>query len=184
MAHNVVIKKAVAAYNVDSYNRTAVCESDIDNGCIFKLNSYSETDGEGIVWKAEQAAATDKGLWMATSPEVVIISSGEIPTGNEIAFRNIVVDPRAFTNIAGKMIDATLLVPGDIIEMTGEGITGIGEPTNTYLVPDTANFALKVATAAGTGLSLRKVGTSILHIGNGSLVKTPVTTYKFVVEIN
>ena len=38
--------------------------------------------------------------------------------------------------------------------------------------------------AAGTGLSLRKIGTSKLHIGDASLVKKPVTTYKYEVEIN
>lgn len=44
--HNVVIKTRVAALNVDSYNRTAVCASTIDNGCVFKLASKSTTIGE------------------------------------------------------------------------------------------------------------------------------------------
>lgn len=177
MAHNVVILKQYAAYNVDAYNRTAVCESDIDNGCVFKLVSYSETEGEGIVWKAEQAAESDKGLWMATSPEVVIT---KVMDGVEM--RNLVTDPRAFVNVAGKMIDATKLIPGDILEMTCEGITGAD--TNNYLVPDASNFKLKANSSAGTGLSLRKIGTSKLHIGDASLVKRPVTTYKYEVEIN
>ena len=38
--------------------------------------------------------------------------------------------------------------------------------------------------AAGTGMALRKIGTSKLHIGNAALVKNGVTTYKFVVEAN
>lgn len=179
MANNVVIKKRYAAYNVDAYNRTVVCEQDVNNGCVFKLKEYSENEGEGIVWKGEQAAETDKGLWMATSPEVV---SSELMEG--VVVRGIITDPRAFTNIKGSMIDAIKLMPGDIIEMTGEGITGIEQETNTYLVPDTTGFKLKVATAAGTGLALRKIGTSRLHIGNASLVKNSVTTYKFEVEQN
>lgn len=174
---NVVIKKQYAAYNVDAYNRTAVCTADIDNGCVFKLKSYSTDAAEGIVWKAEQAAATDTGLWMATSPEIV---TTKVMDGAEI--RGLVSDPRAFTNIKGAMIDAIKLVPGDVIEMTGDGITGID--TAAYLVPDTTGFKLKAATAVGTGLSLRKIGTSTLHIGNASLVKTPVKTYKFEVEVN
>lgn len=177
MAHNVVILKQYAAYNVDAYNRTAVCESDIDNGCIFKLTSYSETEGEGTVWKAEQAAESDKGLWMAVSPEVV---TTKVMDGVEI--RNLVYDPRAFVNIAGKMIDSIKPIPGDIIEMTGEGISGID--TNNYLVPDTSGFKLKANSSAGTGLSLRKIGKSKLHIGDAALVKKPVTTYKYEVEIN
>lgn len=177
--HNVVIKKQYAAYNIDALNRTAVCDADIDNGCVFKLTSYSENPGEGIVWKAEQAAATDKGLWMATSPEVVYTS---VMDGVEL--RGLTEDPRAFYNIAGHMIDATCLMPKDIIEMTGEGIDGIEEPTNTYLVPAAADYKLAVATAAGTGMSLRKIGTSRLHIGGSGIAKGIVPTYKYEVEIN
>lgn len=179
VAHNVIIKEQYAAYNVDSYNRTVVCEEDVDNGCVFKLTSYSQNDGEKYVWTAEQAAATDTGLWMATSPEVVTINPMD---GVEI--RNVISDPRAFTNIAGNMIDAIKLMPGDIVSMTGAGIDGIEEETNTYLVPDTTGYKLKVATAAGTGLALKKIGTSRLHIGNAALVKAPVTTYEFEVVNN
>ena len=177
--HNVVIKKQYAAYNVDAYNRTAVCESDIDNGCVFKLVNYSENPSEGIVWKAEQAAATDKGLWMATSPEIVNTTAMD-----GVVFRGLTNDPRAFVNVAGSMIDCIRLMPGDIIEMTGEGIDGIEEGTNTYLVPAASDFKLAVATAAGTGLSLRKLGTSRLHIGSAQIAKPIVTTYKYEVEIN
>lgn len=175
---NVVIKKAVAALNVDSFNRTAVFTSDVDNGCVAVLNAYSENEGEGIVWKAEQATATSKGLWMATSPEVVIT---KVMDG--IEYRGIVNDPRAFVNLAGKMVDMTFLYEGDIIEMTCDGLT-FTPATDTYLVPDTTGFKLKGATAAGDGAALKKIGTSILHIGNGALTKTPVVTYKFVVEAN
>lgn len=174
---NVVIKKRVAAYNVDSYNRTAVCESTIDNGCIFKLASYSETDGEGIVWKAEQAAEADTGLWMATSPEVVTVTDAM-----GVEYRGLNVDPRAFTNIAGKMIDATKLVEGDIIEMTGDGITGID--TNEYLVPDTTGFKLKAQGSAGSGFCLHKIGTSILHVGGAMIAKSHPVTYKYEVVKN
>lgn len=175
---NVVIKKAVAALNVDSFNRTAVFTSDVDNGCVAVLNAYSENEGEGIVWKAEQATATSKGLWMATSPEVVIT---KVMDG--IEYRGIVNDPRAFVNLAGKMVDMTFLHEGDIYEMTCDGLT-FTPATDTYLVPDTTGFKLKGATSAGTGCALRKIGTSYLHIGNGALAKTPVVTYKFVVEAN
>lgn len=179
MVHNVIIKGRYAGYNVDSYNRTAVCTVDVDNGCVFALKSYSENEGEGIVWKAEQAAANSKGLWMATSPEVV---STEVMDG--VVIRGLVSDPRAFTNVADSMIDCIKLVPGDIIEMTGEGIADIEKAATTYLVPDVANFKLKAAAAAGNGLALRKIGTSKLHIADGAIAKKAVTTYKFEVEQN
>jgi hypothetical protein len=184
-SHNVVIKKRYAAYNVDAYNRTAIFEADVDNGCVAALKSYSENEGEGIVWKAEQATATDKGLWMATSPEVVISRVFDGDPDNGVAaldYKGIVNDPRAFYNIAGYAVDMIKMVPGDVYEMTGAGIDGIADAT--YLVPDTADYKLKAASAAGDGCALRKIGTSYLHIGNGALVKTPVQTYKFEVEAN
>ena len=186
MAHNVVIKSRTASLNVDAYNRTAVFTADVDNGCVAVLNTYSDKADEGMVWKAEQATATSKGLWMATSPEVVItrVMDGDPSTGvPALDYKGIVNDPRAFYNIAGMMVDMTYLSVGDIIEMTCAGLT-FNPQSDTYLVPDTTGFKLKGAGAAGSGAALRKVGKSYLHIGNAAIAKTPVPTYKFVVEAN
>lgn len=180
---NVVHKRVVAAFNVDSYNTTAVCAQTIDNGCVFKLEQYSTNEGESMVWQAEQATATDLGLWMATSPEVVITRAWE---GDAVAppldVKNVVRDPRAFRNLAGRVIDCTLLQKGDLIEMTAEGIAGAD--TNDYLVPAAADFMLESAATAGTGLCLQKVDTKWLPIGNAALVKTRVPFYKYKVISN
>lgn len=191
MAHNVVIKKRTASFNVDSLNRTAVFTEDVDNGCVAVLEAYSETPGEEMVWTAKQATASDKGLWMATSPEVVItraLDADEAAGMPAIDMKGIINDPRAFYNIKGYMVDMTYLNVGDIVEMTCAGIQkssgGAYDGTDNYLVADTANFKLKGAAAAGDGMALRKIGTSKLHIGNAALVKNAVTTYKFVVEAN
>jgi hypothetical protein len=175
---NVVIKTAVQAYNIDAYNRTAVCSEDIANGSVFELLKYSEADGEEMVWEATAPAAdTAKGLWMATSPEVVITKGFD---GS--VYKGLTPDPRAFVNIAGHMIDATFLAVGDMIEMTADGIEDAAD--KDYLVVDAGKFTLKAADAATTGLSLRKVGTSRLHIGQAGIAKSAVATYKYVVEIN
>lgn len=184
---NVVQKKQVAAFNVDSYNRMAVCEETIENGCVFKLENYSETPGEGIVWQAEApTTANDAGLWMATSPEVVIttVSSGATGPGApaDLQASNIIVDPRFFVNNAGRMIDCIFLKEGDILEMTCDTIADVD--TNDYLVPTAGQFKLTATGSAGTGLSLRKLGTSILHIGSSGMVKGIPVTYKYVVESN
>lgn len=188
--HNVVIKKRTASFNVDSLNRTAVFTEDVDNGCVAVLKAYSETSDEGIVWKAEKPTASSKGLWMATSPEVVITRAldADAATGMPaIDMKGVINDPRAFYNIKGYMVDMTYLNVGDIIEMTCAGIEkssgGAYDGSDNYLVP-TTEFKLKGAAAAGTGMALRKIGTSKLHIGNAALVKNGVTTYKFVVEAN
>ena len=190
--HNVVIKKRTASFNVDSLNRTAVFTEDVDNGCVAVLEAYSATSDEGIVWTAKQATTTDKGLWMATSPEVVItraLDADEAAGMPAIDMKGVINDPRAFYNVKGYMVDMTYLNVGDIIEMTCAGIekssgnNAAYDGTDDYLVP-TAGFKLKGSATAGSGMALRKIGTSKLHIGNAALVKNGVTTYKFVVEAN
>lgn len=178
MANNVVIKKRVAAFTNDTYNRTAVCASDLDNGCVFALNSYSETEGEDTVWVATApATADDTGLYMATSPEVVITKVGDIE------MKGVIVDPRYFVNIAGKMIDCIRLVPGDIVEMSGEGIADID--TANFLIPAaSSSFKLKKNASAGNGCTLKKIGTTVMAFGNAALNKAPVKGYKFEVVKN
>lgn len=176
-SHNVLLKRQYAAYNLDVLNRTAVATVDMDNGCIMTLSGKSTTPGEGEVWTAAQATATSTGVWMASAPELVTVEPAP-----GLAIRGITPDPRAFTNIANKPFDVFKPMIGDIIEMTGEGITDVA--TNDYLVPGTANFALVSATAAGTGFAMKKIGTSKLHIGDASLVKVPVPTYIYEVVNN
>ena len=63
---NVVIKRMVAAHNVDALNRSVKCASaDLENGSIFELKTRSTDEGEGEVWIATApTAATATGLWM------------------------------------------------------------------------------------------------------------------------
>ena len=178
--NNVVILKRVQAYNIDALNRTAKCESDLQNGSVFQLLTQSEEDGEKMVWEATApTASTDTGLWMATSPEVVITRDA---MGNE--YKGLNQDPRAFVNLSGRMIDSTKLMEGDLIEMTGAGITDIATTANKYLVPESGSFVLKATSTAGTGFCLEKIGTGKMSIGTGSLIKEPVTSYKFVCKKN
>ena len=168
---NVVIKRSVAATNIDSYNRSAVATVDVSNGSVFSLKEKDTVDE--LLYKATAPTASEKGLWMATSPEVIYVDKAHGGSA----------DPRDFVNIAGRAIDATYLVPKDIIEMTGEGITGIA--TATYLVADTS-MTLKAASAAPTagGLVLRKIGTNTLKIGDGAIAPVAIPTYVFEVEAN
>lgn len=173
---NVLIKRRVASQNVDSLNRTVIAEADVENGNVFELLTRSTTDGEDEVWNATApaTAATATGLWMAGASEVVITKVGNLE------FVGIVEDVREFTNVAGRVFSAFKPVAGDIIEMT----TG-AEDDGEYLIP--ANGAMALTTSASDnagGFSMKKVGTSILHIGDGSLVKTPVTSYIYEVVRN
>jgi len=171
MAYNVVIKRQVAARNIDALNRSFRADVDIENGNIMLLDTRSDVDGEDEVFVASKPAADSLGVWMAKSSEVVVSDLGTVKA------RNLIVDPRAFTNVAGLIGSAFCPQKKDIIEMTN------GDAENDYMIAD-ADYALVGAAAAGTGFAMKKIGTSILHIGNGALNKTPVTTYIYEVVNN
>ena len=172
---NVVIKRRVAARNIDALNRTFVATEDLENGSIFTLTERSTTDGEDEVWKVAKPTATSLGVWMAKSSEVTITTVGE--GDYALQMKGIVEDPRMFTNVKGLVGDCFKPQVGDMIEMT------LGDDTDKYLVADAA-YKLKVADTAGDGFAMHQVGTSILHIGSAKLVKTPVKTYIYEVVAN
>ena len=172
---NVVIKRRVAAHNIDALNRAFVATEDLENGSIFTLTERSTTDGEEEVWKVAKPTATSLGVWMAKSSEVTITTVGE--GDYALQMKGIVEDPRMFTNVKGLVGDCFKPQVGDMIEMT------LGDDTNKYLVADAA-YKLKAAAAAGDGFAMHQVGTSILHIGSAKLVKTPVKTYIYEVVAN
>ena len=172
---NVVIKRRVAAHNIDALNRNFVATEDLENGSIFTLTERSTTDGEDEVWKVAKPTTTSLGVWMAKSSEVTITTVGE--GDYALQMKGIVEDPRMFTNVKGIVGDCFKPQVGDIIEMT------LGDNTNKYLVADAA-YKLKAAATAGDGFAMHQVGTSILHIGSAKLVKTPVKTYIYEVVAN
>lgn len=176
MAKNVIIQRAVAASNLDSFNRTVKHSVDVDNGDVFVLNTYSTIDGEDEVWTVENPTANSKNLWMAYSPEVVIT---EDATGQH--YVGLTKDPRAFTNIKNKVFDAFKLNSGDLIEMTGEGYTGI--ETSAFLNVDVNLKLIPSATASATGAYLRKVKKSVLRLNDGSVGGGMIPTYIFEVVI-
>lgn len=172
---NVVIKRRVAAHNIDALNRNVVATEDLENGSIFTLSTRSTTDGEDEVWNAVKPAVGTKGVWMAKSSEVTITTVGE--GDYALQMKGIVEDPRMFTNVKGLVFDAFKPQVGDIIEMT------LGDDTKDYLVAQAA-YTLKADASAGDGFAMHKVGTGILHIGSAKLVKTPVKTYIYEVVAN
>lgn len=178
---NVVIKRRVAAHNIDSLNRTVVyADGDIENGSVFLLNGRSTVDGEDEVWKVEKITDAENamGVWMAKASEVILSKVGSGDTAVEML--GIVEDPRNFVNVAGRVFDAFKPQAGDIIEMT------LGHDTNKYMIPQDNNFALTNAATDNNknAFAMLQVDTGILHIGSAGFVKTPVKTYIYEVIRN
>lgn len=176
---NVVIKRHVAAHNVDALNRSVVATQDLENGTVFELLTRSTKDGEDEVWNATAptTASTAMGLWMAKASEVILTKVGTGDTAVEML--GVVEDPRNFVNVAGRVFSAFKPQAGDIIEMT------LGHDTNKYLIPQDTKFALTTsASPNANGFTMLQVDTGILHIGAAGFVKTPVKTYIYEVVRN
>lgn len=175
--YNVIIKRHVAAFNVDALNRAIKCEDDLANGAIVALAGKSTTAGESRVWVAEAPADDDAtGLWMVASPEVVTLTDA---LGNE--YKGLTVDPRAFVNIAGKVADAFKPQKGDIIWIAPQDVSGTISDTNKYLIPtgDGTAYTLTASSTAGDGFCLELIGESTVEIPDGNIVKNLVTGYDF-----
>lgn len=175
MAHGIILKTALAASNVDAFNRFAKAEFDVDNGNIFQLLAKTTEVGEAEVWEATKPAegAGLYDLWMAAEPEYVGVN-----TGSKV-FMNIDVDPRDFYIKAGTVFSAFKPHVGDIITLTGDAFEGELEE-HQYLVAAADSAKLTPADAAIAGLSLKLIGTSYISLPEGYIGDTQrVTAYEF-----
>lgn len=96
-----------AQQNVDALNRKAKATVDIDNGTAVTL-AIAKT-GDWDVFTATKASAGASGVGIACSPEVDKLIVGEVYGG---------VDPRYFTNKAGKAFDVIMPQKFDVFQMS------------------------------------------------------------------
>jgi hypothetical protein len=172
--HGVLIPEAIAATNIDSYNRSAysASASSIDNGMVFTLSGKVWTSGSGaeVYNVVTPATGSLTGLWMAYSGDEVVLTS--------LKYKGLDPNPRNFYNEAGKVFSAYKPQVGDIILLTAEALTGT-QSTNEYVVA--ANGAMQLtwsATPVAT-LTYKLLGTSYISIGTGAIDTQRVTAYEF-----
>lgn len=170
---DMLIKNRYAAMNVDSKNCTVICDEDIANGCVFTRKR------DGNDWKAEKPTATTvTGVWMASSPEIVIT---KLPDGTLL--KGIDLNVRDFVNLANQPIDAFKPEIDDVLTIVPAVSTGF--ESNTYLGIEANKFALKpLNDAPASGFYMEKIEKTVAHIGNGDFVKKAVPAYKYVVRAN
>lgn len=162
MNNAVVILTSVAAMNVDSYNRSFKATTDIQNGAVFKCGTLSTSEGESEVFTVVTAGATDTGLYMAFTAEDAIVTVG----GQEYKFG--LVDPRLYTNVAGKVFSGFRLVPGDRITIAG-GVTGTPA---AYVVVNASGALAYAATAPTSGTYFKAIQNTYISaagVGKGTI---------------
>ena len=176
MAHNVLIKNAVAAMNVDAYNRSGVCASAVDNGNLVVLSALSSTDGESEMWTALVPSTSNglTGLWMVGEPEVVVTDS---------KYKGLDPDPRNFFVAATKPFSCFKPQLGDIVTMTADGLAGT-QSTNTFVNATDSTGGLKPvwgATQTSSVFSMKLIATTYISIADGGINSQRVTAFKFAV---
>ena len=161
MANGVIEKRAVMAKEIDSLNRSATIDAEVQNGSCVSLSGLSATSGESEVWTAvTPATATIGELWMVASPEVVLTDS---------KYKGLDPDPRNFTNVSGSIMDVFKPQIGDLILLTGDAVGGT-QSTNEYVVATNGELKLQWASAAVSGLSLKVVNDSeYISLGIGAI---------------
>lgn len=152
----ILIPTLVAAKNIDALNRSfkldATVANNIDNGFVFADNGLDEPQVRKV---AKPTVA--KGLWMACEPEDAVVTDA---MGNQ--YRVGALDPRAFTNAAGRVFSGFMPKKGDLITISAEGISGSAAD---YAVVTADNFQLAFAAAAVEGLSFKVVESTYISVG-------------------
>ena len=170
MANGIIEKTAVAATDVNAYNRTVVSAAAVENGSVMSVGAMSSTAGEDEVFVGTAPTTGDlSNLWMAATPEVVVTAA---------KYKGLDPDPRNFTNAIGDMIAAFRPVLGDLVEMSADAVAGTIS-TNTFVVATNAASKLTWAAAAVSGLSLKLRKTTTMSIGTGAIGSHKILSYLF-----
>lgn len=156
MANTVLVLSRIAADNVDAYNRSAICDTDVMNGTVVTLeNGFSETAGKGFVWTATPLGDAGKHAqyWMACTPEVNVLADGTL------LYKGISVDPRNYTNVKNVEFDVFSLQIGDCVQISTPFFASAQDPATigatakfVEYTADTGWKAIAEATSAYTGL--------------------------------
>jgi len=170
MAYSLILPVKIAAQNIDSLNRSAVCAVDVENGFVGYFSAKSTTAGEGEVWTFT-APITGKltNNWMVYEPEVVLTDE---------KYKGIDADPRNFIIPDGEIFSVFLPRIGDLILMSEDAVTGT-KGANTFVVSTNTATQLTWAVGAVTGLSLKLIETSYISLGLGDISPGRITAYLF-----
>lgn len=175
MAYGILNPDAIAALNIDAWNRHAVSASALENGNIVVLATKSATAGESEVWTAtEPATGALTQLWMVFEPEVVLTAS---------KYKGLDPDPRNFIVAAGDVFSVYKPAVGDVITVSADVLLGsysAGVTTHVNATDTTGGFFLYWGNSQTSSvLSYKLLGVNYMSIGSGAIDSQRVTSYQF-----
>ena len=176
---NVLVQTHVMAMDVDALNRVGVYDSaNVDNGTALVCGVQSTNAGQKHVFSVTPASGVAKGLWMAYSPEVDTTVDGTL------YFKGLDVDPRNFTNLAGKPFDMFKPVAGvDLIQVTKDFFKENYDPgtvtgaTYVEIQADGSFKAVVSPTSNFGGLQFKIFAKEPMIIANGAIAGEAVDAW-------
>jgi hypothetical protein len=174
--HGVLIPSAIAAKNIDSYNRPVVSASALDNGNVVVLTGKSITAGEGEVWTAvvPSTSAGLTGLWMVYSGDEVVLTDSR--------YKGLDPDPRNFFTPATKTVSAFKPALGDIITVNAEALAGtfiLNTTTHVNATDTTGGLKLLWGNSqTGSVLSYKLLGVTYFSLATGAIDTQRITAYE------
>jgi len=169
--HGVLIPEAIAATNIDSYNRNFMCSaSSLDNGMVFQssIRNWSTGSGAEVFNIAAPVAGSLSGLWMAYQGDEVVTT--------DLRYKGLDPNPRNFYIESGRVFSGFKPVVGDIILVTGESIKGT---TDSYAAAADSNYQLIwSSTSSATALCFKKIATKYISLATGAIDTQRVTAYE------
>ena len=169
MAYGVMIPVAIAATNVDAWNRSCISATSIfENGGVCALLAKSTTSGEAELWTATvPATANLMSDWIVYDPELVW-------TGY---YRGLDPDVRNYTIAIGRTFSAFKPQVGDLMLMSEDCFTAT-KSTNTFAnaVDGQVQFVWN-ATQSSSCIAVHYLATQYISIGTGAMDNQRVTAY-------
>jgi hypothetical protein len=174
MAYGILIPNAIAATNIDAWNRHAVSATAVENGCIVVLATKSTTAGESEVWTAtEPATGALTGLWMVYDPEIILTAS---------KYKGLDPDPRNYITTVGDVFSVYKPAVGDIITVSADCLLGsysAGVTTHVNATDTTGGFFLYWGNSQTSSvLSYKLLGVTYMSIGTGAIDSQRITSYQ------
>ena len=151
--HGLILDNEIMARDVESLNIDYVASFDIDGGNFIEVSKKADASDE---------RATAMKIAANTEADAIAISynplKAEIVLSNDMAVRNLSVDPRNYTNNAGTTGCAFYPQIHDIVTFTDDALNttetlGVGK----YIVEDNGELKGKVIATLGENPTYRKV---------------------------
>lgn len=169
MANAVLIPSAIAAMNVDSYNRSVSASAAVDNGNVLTMGAGFTSGSLTEVFAVTPSTASGTNLWMAYSGDEIILTDAR--------YKGLDPDPRNFSNAAGKVFSAYKPAVGDIIVLTGDGFSN-SRTAETHAAAQAGVKLLWTAAQATTGLCYKLIQTTYISLATGAIDSQRVTAYR------